>query len=744
MAKRIILAFSDNPLVGTGLNIGVYINSLPILFDNGEVYLSIDFTGVGVPDVVPNSCELKTDKNDSIDKILAFLNVYWVTDFITYSRVNDTIVMLIQADDLAISIGDINPNISATIQDVDEAENLNLRYFFEYTNNQNDTFLCQIFKRYYLGGSTYIRGKATLDKGSVKSHTDSIRGTGLSLDLEASTELTLEDLYTDNEQDFTVRFYKNGKIMFMGFLKPDGVFQSFTSDSWIITLDCVDGLGALSNLSFVQESGFRFVGRMKASDIVYYCLKRTGISLPINTAINTLYDGLTPTQNLDILTKIYLSADRFFKEDSQTSGDGTLMSCEEVLKSVLDIFRAVITQENGEWYIYKPNEVYRTPYVLFRRYDIANVFIGVKTVNLAKVLGSQTENFYPHHCSADQRIEIKGGVSAFRLGYKYGFVSGLLPNPDMIHDGNLNFAGWTIQYPGQLVNDPTSTSGMIIKNGNPGLVVYAKSVNLGVLQGDLLTLKVAFKVSDSFFSGKFLHLRIQVGSYYLSYSPRNDQTPFQDAIDKTVWSPTLSTWTIYVNQEGSFEFPIPAMPVDGNLTFQIDFTSGPGGTTTIKSFDTAPTQNAKAEIGEFHTVSRSKKISSIVKENLSVSNGDNNGLIYTGVIMKEDQVTPTSTWSREGSFESLPLLRIAAEDELRIGQKPLKVFSGSVFGFIPFLSLVSIDNVDGVFMAIDYSYDTERNIGKFKLLELYAPEISDILYKFTFDYGNTVKPTITS
>jgi hypothetical protein len=43
------------------------------------------------------------------------------------------------------------------------------------------------------------------------------------------------------------------------------------------------------------------------------------------------------------------------------------MSCEEVLKSILDIFGAVITQIDGEWYIYKANEIYVSLYCIVQK-----------------------------------------------------------------------------------------------------------------------------------------------------------------------------------------------------------------------------------------------------------------------------------------------------------------------------------------------------------------------------------------
>lgn len=744
MAKRIIISFASQPTEGTGFSYNILINDISLVYDSGFTNLSASYVTNGTPSVKPLFLELQTSLSDTIDFTLSILQQYWISSIISYKRVDNTIEVLIVHDFIGISIGDTNPNISLSIVDVPDTENINLRYFFQYTGIQGDTFLCQIFKRNYLGVANEINGTANIDKGSVKDHLDSIRGTGLTLELEASLFVILDDLYTENEQDFTVKLYRNNKNIFIGFLKPDGVFQSFVNDIWTLSLDCIDGLGALSNLSFVKDSGFRFIGKMKGIDIVYYCLKRSGISLPINTSINTLYDGLTPTDNLDILTKIKMNADRFFKNDSQSAGDGTLMSCEEVLKSVLDIFCACITQKNGEWYIYRPNEIYFDPYVLFRRYDINNVYIGNVTVNTNSVVGSQIDNFYPHHCSGDQRIEIKGGISAFRLGYKYGFVSGLLNNPSLLHNTLMVYDSWTITNNSFLVNDPLDDSGLrtTVDTYDGTIKLLATSNVMPLLIGDIFDFKTVFKTNG----GSYFHFMVRIGIYYMIDNGEWTTTPtyIKYFVSRNEFSnPQTITKTFVVRS-----FPLP---ISGNIFVEVYvpkaatppiFTKN----ATSTEIDTVDLVNAFAgdnTVGEFHTVARKLKISTIVKENKTVYNGDNAGIIYLGAIFKEDGITPTQTWFRRAKIESLPLLQIAASEELRIAQKPLKIFKGSVFGFIEYLSLVEINGI-GKFMPIEYSYDTANNITNMKLLELYSAEISDISYKFTNDYGTVTKPTIVS
>jgi len=495
----------------------------------------------------------------------------------------------------------------------------------------------------------------------------------------------------------------------------------------------------------VQDTGLHFVGKMKAIDIIYYCLKRTGIALPINTSINILYDGLTFSDSLDILTKIKLNSDRFVKTDNDT-----IMSCEEVLKSVLDIFSACITQENGEWYIFKANEIYSTPNVLFRRYDIDNVYTSNVTIDLNEVLGSQIDLFYPHHCNGDQRIEIKGGISAFRLGYKYGFVEGLLQNASLKHDVSLNYSGWTKDPSADsfLVNNPLFTSG-----------IYLKSLDLGSTNQLILTSSpVAIKLGDVFdfkaslttygFNTTF-KFKIRIGAYYLL---SNSEWTTTDSFFEFVVGSSAEDAKNYPEVSDTLSASSRPSPLDGTLYIDIyrpvnrlpPFAVSLRPMVLIRSVDiTTSASDFSAKKGEFHTVSRKTKVSSIVKENKTVSNGDKSENFYLGTIFKEDGVDYTGTWFRKNIFESKPILRIAAEEELRISQKPLKVFKGSIYGYMPYLSFIDINNIEGKFMPIEYRYDTKANITKVKLLELYAPEITNIKYKFTFDYGNTVKPTIT-
>ena len=81
---------------------------------------------------------------------------------------------------------------------------------------------------------------------------------------------------------------------------------------------------------------------------------------------------------------------------------------------------------------------------------------------------------------------------------------------------------------------------------------------------------------------------------------------------------------------------------------------------------------------------------------------------------------------------------------MRIAQKTQKVFIGDFYGYVPYLSIVSINNLVGKFMFIEYSYDTDNNITKGKLKQFYTDEVGGLLYDLKYDFGNVVRPSIKS
>lgn len=752
--RKILIEFTANPTVGNAFSYDITIDETAFLYPNGLTTLNLDY--VSGSDVAFTSIGIKPTLSETIDNTLNFLVQYYYSSFITYTRVDNSIEVILNFDNGVVTYPeDANENI--LISDDAYAPNVSfkLKYLIDWADMEQVPYSVRIYQKGYTGTSTNVSGYAVLKYGSVKDNLDSIRGNGLELNLNASTDLTLEDLYTEEENSFAVKMYRRNKLLFDGYLKPDGVYQSFVQDQWMLSLSCVDGLGLLKDLAFVQPNGLHWTGKQKAIDVIYNCLNRTGLQMNINTSVNIYYEGLEPTDNLDPLNETYVSVDRFVKDDNDT-----IMDCNEVLTSILNLFNAVICQIEGQWYIFRPNEIYNNPIVKFRQYsETDNSYIKLNTKNLEFSLGSQINNFYPHHSGGNQQIEIKGSVSATRINYKYGFEKSILLNKFLIRDNSNVFENWTVISPNLIIYDPLDLQGLKsnIIFDNPGVnpIALIVSDNIFLELGTTVNFKLKSFFNSQFFNPSFLSesifhfVKIElVGIYQTAWIDVSTYLNPQDFEWKTT-SPSVAS-RIEANNDFSYNVPMPALPFDGDLRIIIYQSKGAakaGKPIEITEIDIINTSNANAKtgaVGEFHTAQRQNRPSSISTETFKIFNGDSPTVIYEGAVLKENQISPTSFWFRNGKNESKPILQIAVEDILRLQQKPQKLFTGDIYGYMSYLSVISIDNLEGKFLPIEWSFDALRNTTTVKLLQFFGDELNDIDYKFTLDYGNTVKPTITS
>lgn len=736
MAKKIIIDFSAQPIIDVvGFSYDITVNDLVLYYTNGLNEVRIDFIANGTTPDEDYQLAIGTSLNETLQILLSYLRENYINDLISYSLVNNTIEVLIQAD-AVVTIGeDLNENITITTEDV-EPFGTNLKYYLYF-----DDYTLNIYKSNFQGTASEIYGTFTLKKSSVDTILTPIRGTALELSLEANQTLTFDEFLLEDEFTYKTELLKNTQIIFEGYIKPDGCQQSYVNDAWYVNIESNDVLGALKDLSFVQTNGLRFTGKMSVYDVIKGCLDRTRLSLTINTSTEVAYVDYAGT---NILKDIYVNADRFIKDQN----DIVIMDCNEVLTSMLNLFSAVITQQDANWWIYRPNDLQLNGYTTFINQDTDTTF----TKNLNAVLGSQINNFYPHHCDGNQQIEVKGAISAYRLNYQYGFLEGLVLNPNLNHDEDLVFEDWTVNPDLPIIEDGLTVLGIINDGSTSGLKIGAQvydgiyevitSTPVPFTQDEILSFRL--KLSSKNVRQTFFFQISTSDGYYLNNNNEWTTTNYK----RSFVFGEYKTSELFLN----YELVLPPLIDDCDVTITIYgpkpyiYTPPLTQRTGISNFTYVQLLNneiAKSGIvGEFHTVTRSQPPSSITKENQKVFNGDGISSLI-GSIYKEDLIELTTNWTRKDKFENLPLLGISAMDDLRIQSNPIKVFSGNIFGQIPYMSVITIDNITGLFMPIEYDYDYKTNKSQVKLLEFYNTDIADIQYTVSPDYGNnTIKPTI--
>jgi len=285
------------------------------------------------------------------------------------------------------------------------AEKYNLTHY-DSDGNEN---IVSIYDDSFGGAVTNIEGYVSLKSGSIDNVDALFKGTGLQLNLQANTALTFSEFFTSDERTFRVVYTLNGDILFTGWIEAEGYYESFISDIWFIEVNCLDGLSYLKNLSYVQSTGLIWTGRQTGLEIILNALERTELDLDVYTNIDIYYTGLS--ESLNVLANIGFNSERFYADD----GD-TIMSCEDVLKDLLQIFGASIIQYRGAWYIHKINQLFTDQTPTFFRYGFdGTVKTAVTLADITQIIGSQINDFAFFHCNGNQQINLQKAIASLRV-----------------------------------------------------------------------------------------------------------------------------------------------------------------------------------------------------------------------------------------------------------------------------------------------------------------------------------------
>ena len=610
-----------------------------------------------------------------------------------------------------------------------------IKYYIEYNDVIDITHRLEIYDDAFSGSVTEINGTIFLDYSENDDVNATIKGLGLRVELEANSTLTFSDLYSEYEKDFSIIYKRDSVVKFNGWINPEGWYEDFVLDKWKITFDCIDGLSFLEYLSYVDDStGLTFTGLQSVLEIISNCLIRTGVQQEIRTDVSLVYDGLTET--LDVLDNAHFDSVRFVKDD----GD-TIMSCNDVLKSTLELLGATVTSIDGYWYIYRTNQLYSSSTITYFGYSYLGVPTTNGTVNVAVSLGGNIDGFYPHHCNANQSIRNEKSIGAYRINYKYGIKKGLLDNIYFDSDGT-TIDEWT----------KDSAIGFLIPASHKGFqltynVAFASlrkiySDNIALSLDDKINLFLKYEldfisggsgITDEYLVAKII--LVGTTTYYYNGGSWGTTNVFtKEKIAK-------------VNGVYTLDYDL-TIPIDGDLRIEFWTPEGDSGVATefmlyFTKIVITPFEDQGDNLeGEFHTLQRTVNVNSKIEDVKEVFNGDNDSSIYVGAIYENDEVTLTSTWKRKSITEDMGLLEMMGRETMRLNQNTKRIFSGSIYGYYSYLSLITIDGLAGKYIPTKYSYNTKENIIESEFKQIFGDDLVDIDYVLTFDYGQVVTPTI--
>jgi hypothetical protein len=586
-------------------------------------------------------------------------------------------------------------------------------------------------------------------------------GSEATLNLIATEDFQLQDLYTEDELRWLINIKRNGSVIWRGFIIPDGCQESFTFTPYTISVNAVDTLGLLKNLSYVQNDGNFWLGKQTFIEVIYNCLNRVQIpDMDIYTCVNLTAENYPDGDADDPLNLTYVNAETYLESDNINP-----LNCQQVLDNVLRIFTAVIIQSEGDWYIFRPNELALSDTLVFRKY-INGVYDSYVTKTLSQVLGGHTEGaiIAPlYHTDTDQLKTIekpfKNNSISFRYGTNYniteeldnptfaGFSRGCVGDPILPCD-DVTIPGWTktgTMYLG------TSLAGTLIFYSDDGtyptLTNYYENDNLipvvrTTSATDRLRITIDYQNVDPLFSTDMnFVISLTDGStvWYL-------QADFSWAI--TAVEPGINYYQVRsdIGDGGTLIVETAPVPSGGNVTFRILAPSGTIRDIIYTSISAGTFTDPDSQVGEIHTATQTGNFT-FVPPTINVLNGDSINEQYMGAMFETDETTLTSNWYRNFAPESLlaepfasykPLLRLAVEETERLHARPYIKFDGTIFGYFNPLSRFVINLLDGYFMPIKMNYDIQANKTKTTLRRIINEEIEQD-YTLEPDYGATTK-----
>ena len=243
------------------------------------------------------------------------------------------------------------------------------------------------------------------------------------------------------------------------------------------------------------------------------------------------------------------------------------MSCEEVLRDILEPYNAQIVSWNGEWWIYKINQLYADDTPTFFRYDSLGVALSPTTTteDFSFDLGSQIDSYYPHHANANQVISYKKSIGAYRINYKYGVVQSLLANI-LLENVSGTIADWTINSYTNLTLNASDYGVDILTIADGSEVKNMTSDVISLSAGDLISYTYKYKVIENDKAGASPDPGIVNYKIILTDGV---STYYWNITDWATFDVMLTEGIGVLDSISTISFSLTALPIAGDVTFEI-------------------------------------------------------------------------------------------------------------------------------------------------------------------------------
>lgn len=574
------------------------VHSLRTFFPYASYYTVLPPTGtcdlimVGTPEIVKASSATTADGEIQINATSSYSIKYKLGHDFYYqdSGLNSTgnFTGLLPGSYRVFMRDENNCGLNVLV-DVGYEETYGVKYRLEYTDHvAGFSTKVDILEKDYASSVTEITAGGDPVTLSVRAEgsTNKFRQlltTNMDVTLMSLTESQYIELYTNNPNRYRVKYYKDTgsgyNLKWTGKLLPFIYSEAYKSPPYDVTVTATDGLPELKDQFFFKDDGSKFYGTQSLIKLIAYCLRKTGLGLPIRCGINMYSTGMNSTAADDPLDQAYVDVDCFYIGEDNPS-------LEYVLTEILKPFGANIIQWDDYWHIRRVEEL-GADYD-YREFDKYGDYSTNGTASHVKDIDYPTADGIMF--TAFPQRELQNGYGKVRINYLLGLKDNFLTNGDFRlvmrysaekegYETAVDRYGWDLYNPGYTLNERVG----VIDNDNISLdlehddtaftaatigTAYIESLPYTLKMGVANTVKISLKynikrttdisVMPYGITFPFVRVRIRVKYGTLYLTSNGSWTSTETTID--FFEDKLNEW---IERTVTAQQPTTGTPVDG-------------------------------------------------------------------------------------------------------------------------------------------------------------------------------------
>ncbi|MBO5700379.1 MAG: hypothetical protein J6R57_03045 [Bacteroidales bacterium] len=204
-----------------------------------------------------------------------------------------------------------------------------LKYTLSFLSDRGNDYRIEILKKDYQG-APIAKKMGVAPVLNIAQGDGCIQGTSLTFAVQADVDGELQEFYTTDNKKFQVLLYRNGAIMWQGYLLPELYSETYVAPPYDVSLTATDQLATLKDIEYSREDE-----QVLLQSVLEYLLSHTQLSLPLSYHMQ-----LSMSLGRPMLENVYIN---------QSAYNGS--NCYDVLNAILLSMNCQIMQLGNQWLV---------------------------------------------------------------------------------------------------------------------------------------------------------------------------------------------------------------------------------------------------------------------------------------------------------------------------------------------------------------------------------------------------------